>query len=163
MSLPTLAIALLCAGIMGLLALSVVAAQSIPTVTPDAPTISVAATGTAGELEVTVTPATSGGDPTSYEARTCATGTSHCTAGADDGAAGWGAAADLTLITLNDVMEGTISGLTDGTAYAVEVRAVNSGGASPWSNLANGTPVVGPGTPTISVAPTGTAGSSKSQ
>ncbi len=46
----------------------------------------------------------------------------------------------------------TITGLTNGTAYEVEVRASNSNGAGPWSEAAKATPVsvpAKPSTPTV--------------
>ena len=49
----------------------------------------------------------------------------------------------------------TIGGLTSGTTYAVQVRAQNSVGESPWSAAARGTPI---GRPSRPAAPTLTAG-----
>ena len=49
----------------------------------------------------------------------------------------------------------TISGLTDGTTYSVEIAAVGSGQTGTASNAVNGTPAAVPGAPTISVAQVG--------
>ncbi len=52
----------------------------------------------------------------------------------------------------------TITGLTNGTAYEVQVRAGNSAGDGPWSASATGTPVAAATAPSAPSAPTLTAG-----
>ena len=52
----------------------------------------------------------------------------------------------------------TITGLTNGTAYAVQVRAGNSAGDGPWSASATGTPVATASAPAAPSRPTLTAG-----
>ena len=52
----------------------------------------------------------------------------------------------------------SISGLSNGTSYAIKIRAVNSVGASAASNSLNGTPSVVPGAPTITSVTAPSAG-----
>ena len=52
----------------------------------------------------------------------------------------------------------TITGLANGTAYEVQVRAGNSVGDGPWSASATGTPVAAASAPSAPSAPTLTAG-----
>ena len=52
----------------------------------------------------------------------------------------------------------TIAGLTNGTAYEVQVRAGNSVGDGPWSASASGTPVASASAPSAPPAPALTAG-----
>ena len=155
MSLGTLAIALLCAGIMALLTISVVAAQA--STTPDAPTVgTIAPTGTTGVLTVGVT-ASGTGTTTGYAVRVCIPAEASC--GGDDGANFVAATSTFADDPDNDndlVGIITITGLMDDKEYAVQVRAVNSGlsgdvANSDWTTgVGNtGTPVTTPGAPML--------------
>ena len=156
----TMAIALLCAGVMGLLTLSVVAAQT--GTTPAAPTVGdIAATGAEGELTVSVT-ASSTGTTTGYEVRVCIPAEANC---GDDGA-NFDPVAANDVVVNEDLDTITISSLMDGKEYAVQVRAVNSaltGDAmsSDWTTgvTSTGTPSTTPAAPTVgTIAPTGMMG-----
>lgn len=52
----------------------------------------------------------------------------------------------------------TISGLTDGTTYSVEIEAVNTTGSSPASNSVSQTPEAVPGAPTVDSVAVGATG-----
>ena len=103
-----------------------------PATTPDAPT---GVTATAGDEQVTLThtaPSDNGGSAISgyeYQQRT-GTGT-------------WGSATTLS-------SNGVVTGLTNGTQYGFQVRAVNSVGSGDWSGEAMATPnaTSTPGKPT---------------
>ncbi len=48
------------------------------------------------------------------------------------------------------VLPFTITGLTNGTNYAVQIRAVNANGNGNWTSIVNATPSTTPGLPTVS-------------
>ena len=54
-------------------------------------------------------------------------------------------------IWTSGALEYTLSGLTNGVGYDVQVRAVNDAGDGPWSATATDTPRTTPGAPTIDV------------
>ena len=54
-------------------------------------------------------------------------------------------------IWTSGALEYTLSGLTNGVGYDVQVRAVNDAGNGPWSAIATDTPRTTPGAPTIDV------------
>lgn len=83
------------------------------------------APGSTGALVVTWS-AGAGSEPTSYDVRYGEDGTDPST---------WTSVPDVTDTTA------TISGLTNGTAYAVQVRASNTAGDSEWTDSVTGTPV----------------------
>lgn len=63
-----------------------------------------------------------------------------------------------TTITFGNVLTGTVTGLTTGTAYTFKVHAVNNVGAGPDSAASNSvTPASVPGAPTIGTATAGDA------
>ena len=99
---------------------------------PGAPTITTPITAGAGSLTVSWrAPSGEASGITAYDLR-------HIRSGTDD--ANW--------IVVQDVWTGTgplrymLAGLTGGTQYGVQVRAVNSIGDGPWSATATGTPAV---------------------
>ena len=98
--------------------------SSPPPTSPGAPTIG---TATAGDSSATVTwtaPGSNGGSPiTGYQVRVVNVGT-----GQQVGAL-LGAAASATSLTVN--------GLTNGTAYQLQVAAMNAVGTGPMSALSN--------------------------
>ena len=70
----------------------------------------------------------------------------------------WGSWTDRTGETTSDTAtKVTATGLTNGTAYQVQVRAANSVGESEWSASATATPSTTPGVPTVTLS--GIAGS----
>ena len=97
---------------------------------PDAPTV----TPQSQSLEVSWTePVDTGGDAiTGYGVRYC------------DNSTGCDAANDWTTKTLTGTgTSTTLSSLTNGTAYQVQVQATNSVGDSAWSAISKGTPTTG--------------------
>lgn len=95
---------------------------------PAAPTISVMASGASGQLSLGVTKPNDGGSTiTSYEYSI------------DNGTPVSVAFGGSNYQTI------TISGLTNGTAYSIKVRAVNAIGTSSWSAPSSGTPSGGSG------------------
>ena len=58
-------------------------------------------------------------------------------------------------IWTSGALEYTLSGLTNGVGYDVQVRAVNDAGDGPWSATATDTPRTTPGAPTIDVVTPG--------
>ena len=130
-------------------------ATGTPLAAPGEPT-GVAVEAGDGSLTVTwVAPQQDGGGIASYDVRYC---TPHATdqaldcepADADTGTEGWMAAAG-TATEVED-MEGSwsldISSLDNGTAYQVQVRAVNAADPSAWTAAVSGTPLAMPGMPT---------------
>ena len=106
---------------------------------PNAPSI------TADHLSLGVSwtaPSSNGSDITDYDVRYCAVSGSSCGAWQDKSHAG-------TAVTA------TITGLTNGTSYQVQVRATNSVGTSDWSASSTGTP--GAQAPDVPNAPSITA------
>jgi predicted RNA-binding protein with TRAM domain len=99
-----------------------------PTGPPGTPTI-VSLTPEDGALQVLFTPPSSGSPFTGYLYQL-------------NGSGPW-LAASSTSSPLS------ISGLTDGTSYTVEIEAENNSGAGAPSNAVSGTPVAVPGAPTI--------------
>ena len=65
---------------------------------------------------------------------------------------------ELPDTAMSTAMSATLTGLTNGTAYEVQVRAGNSVGDGPWSASATGTPVASASAPTAPSAPRLTAG-----
>ena len=95
---------------------------------PNAPSI------TANHLSLGVSwtaPSSNGSDITDYDVRYCAVSGSSCGAWQDKSHAG-------TAVTA------TITGLTNGTTYRVQVRATNSAGTSGWSDSGTGVPATQP-------------------
>ncbi len=107
-----------------------------PATVPDIPT---EVTASPGDSAVTVSftaPADGGSAITAYEYSL-------------DGGATW------TALSTTGSVTGTIAGLTNGTAYSVQVRAVNTTGAGPATTPVSVTPATSPDAPT---AVTATAG-----
>ncbi|GAA2569471.1 hypothetical protein GCM10010435_49360 [Winogradskya consettensis] len=99
---------------------------SLSALVPDAPTTLIAVAGDASIAVTFVPPASTGGSAiTGYEAST-------------DNGATWGPLA--TTAGLLGVRNGTITGLTNGTAYAVKIRAVNAVGPSVATAAVSATP-----------------------
>ncbi len=111
-------------------------ASGIPVTVPEAPAVT-SVTPEDGALGVSFTPASNGGSAvTSYEYSV-------------NGGA-WEPTGSLS-------PGFTISGLSNGTSYAVEVLAVNAAGDSPPSAAVSGAPVTVPGQPTITATSRGNA------
>jgi titin len=111
-------------------------AAGIPVTVPDAPTIT-AVTSQNGALGVTFTPASNGGSAiTAYEYSV--------------NGGSWASTGSLS-------PSFTISGLTNGTSYLVQVRADNADGDSDPSAAVSGTPVTVPGQPTVTATTRGNA------
>ena len=103
---------------------------------PNAPSI------TAGHLSLGgswTAPSSNGSDITDYDVRYCAVSGSNCGTWQDAGYTG-------TTVTT------TITGLTNGTMYQVQVRATNDEGTGDWSASATGAPAVQ--APSAPAAPT---------
>ena len=129
------------------------AASAVPAVrAPDAPATPTL-TVRASSLGVSWTaPASNGAAISDYDVqyRACTATPATCATNPT-----WGAWTDRTGETVSDTATAaTVTGLTNGTAYQVQVRASNSVGDGAWSTAAVGTPAVVPGAPT---APTLTA------
>ena len=106
---------------------------TVPTA-PDPPTLTVGH----AQLGVAWTAPVTGGAPiTNYDVQYAVAGTSSWT--------------ELNLV--GSSTSTTITGLTNGTAYDVRVRARNSVGVSAWGTSASATPVTTPAAPTITVTP----------
>ena len=106
---------------------------------PDAPG---APTVTAGDESLTVAwgaPAENGSSITGYKVRHCvqAAGGNGCVAGV-----GWAVVSGL------EGSPATVTGLTNGTTYLVQVAATSAEGDSEWSGSTEGTPATVPGVPT---------------
>ena len=160
-SFRTLAIALLCAGVMSLLTLSFVAAQSVPKDVPNPPVITDTDDDTgevieilAGNEQLTVTwtaPGSDGGSAITgykvqwksgdedYDATTRQSPTTGDDA-LDENATSY-------VISDDDLSNDDPDPLTNGTAYTVQVIAVNAEGDSNPSDEATGTPVGPPTAP----------------
>ena len=94
---------------------------------PSAPSAPAEPTVTPGNEQLRVrwtAPSTNGADITDYDVRW-------------QGAGGWN---DHELSTISTSLSATITGLTNGDSYDVQVRATNSVGSSGWSTAATGTP-----------------------
>ncbi|HTW08297.1 MAG TPA: fibronectin type III domain-containing protein [Acidimicrobiales bacterium] len=112
-------------------------ASGMPSTTPGAPTISSMTPGN-GELAVVFAPGPNGGAAvTAYEYSI-------------DSGSSWQTTGSLAPAF-------TVPGLTNGTNYPVEVRAVNTNGASPASASVPGTPASVPGQPVITATARGNA------
>ena len=125
-----------CLGYVGPVSVEV---EGSPPAAPAAPTL------TAGDGQLGVSwnaPADNGAAITDYDVRYKTTGASAWTNRPFSGAG----------------TSTTITGLTNGTAYQVQVRAQNSEGESGWSASATGTPVASASPPATPAAPTLTAG-----
>jgi titin len=112
-----------------------------PVTVPSAPSI-VAITPAAGALTVTFNESADNGGAaiSAYEYRI--------------GSGSWTSLATLTGFTLGSSTVFTLDSLTNGSSYAITLRAVNSAGASAASTAVTATPVTTPSAPTItSVAP----------
>ena len=117
-----------------------------PRTTPDAPAIG---SVTSGDRMLTVAwsaPAEDGGrNITAYDLRYIRSDA------ADKSEANW---TELDRVWSSGALQYDLSGLTNGVAYEVQVRAVNAVGAGPWSPVGTGTPETTPGMPSIgSVTP----------
>ena len=123
------------------------AASATPQTVTDAPTIDVITPGD-GALAVSWSaPSDTGGSAiTSYDVRYIR---SDALDKADDS---WTVRDDIW--TSGD-LQYTLSGLTNGVGYDVQVRAVNDAGDGPWSATATDTPRTTPGAPTIDVVSPG--------
>ena len=99
---------------------------------PHAPALPTLTVGD-GELEVSWNAPASGGTPAEYDLRHRPTNGTWTTV--DPATSG--------------ALDHTITSLTNGTAYEVEVRAVNGAGDGPWSDTATGIPATLPGKPAI--------------
>ena len=115
------------------------AASEVPSTKPDVPAAPTLAVGDVS-LGVTWTaPASDGGSPiTDYDVRYC------------DNSTGCDAASEWTEWNASDdstTTSATITNLTNGTAYQVQVRATNSEGDSAWSNSTTATPAKAPDAP----------------
>ena len=119
------------------------AASATPKTVTDAPTIDLITPGD-GALAVSWSaPSDTGGSAiTSYDVR-------HIRSDALDKADDSWTVRD-SIWTSGD-LEYTLSGLTNGVGYDVQVRAVNDAGDGPWSAIATDTPRTTPGAPTIDV------------
>ena len=116
-----------------------------PRTTPAAPTI---ASVTSGNATLTVTwtiPGNGGAVVTGYDVR-------HKLSSAQDIAANWTEVANT-----GDDLSHMIGGLTNGTSYDVQVRAVNIAGDGAWSDNTDGTPRTTPEAPTITGVTSGNA------
>ena len=118
-----------------------------PRTTPDAPAIG---SVTSGDRMLTVAwsaPAEDGGrDITSYDLRSI-----RSDAPDKDDDDNWTV---KDRVWSSGALQYDLSGLTNGVAYEVQVRAVNAVGAGPWSPVGTGTPETTPGMPSIgSVTP----------
>ena len=112
-----------------------------PVTVPDAPTAVTAASGNAQATVEWVAPASDGGSPiTSYELRYSP----------NIPVPTWTAPTTATTPQ-------TVNGLTNGTEYIFEVRAVNTVGASAWTQSNAVTPVTVPDAPTAVTAASGNA------
>jgi titin len=111
-------------------------ATGIPVTVPDAPTIATV-TSENGALGVTFTPASNGGS--------AVTGYEYSVDGVN-----WSTTGSLS-------PSFTITGLTNGTTYPVEIRADNAEGNSDASTSVSGTPYTVPGQPVISSTTRGNA------
>ena len=110
---------------------------------PSVPTISSVATGDRSLAVIWTAPSDSGGEnPTSYDVRSIETS-------ADETVdTNW---ILLTRIWTSGALNYTFSGLTNGTGYDVQVRAVNSAGDGDWSGTMTGTPEQEPVPVTLSL------------
>ena len=118
-------------------------ASATPQTVTDAPTIDVITPGD-GALAVSWSaPSDTGGSAiTSYDVR-------HIRSDALDKADDSWTVRDS--IWTSGALEYTLSGLTNGVGYDVQLRAVNDAGDGPWSAIATDTPRTTPGAPTIDV------------
>ena len=121
---------------------------------PGAPAIGTVTSAT-GTLAISWTaPSSDGGSAiTAYDLR-------HIETSADETADSNWTMEDDVWTTGGGALQYTLTGLTGGTQYDLQVRAVNAGGDGPWSATATGTPamaVASPGAPTVSATTTGTA------
>ena len=125
-----------------------VTSASVPA-KPAAPSV----TAGDGFLTVSWSPPSDGGSAiTDYDVRYVESSYIGC---ADCGALPWVNWQSSTVSTWRST---TITGLTNGTSYAVVVRAKNSVGAGAWSDDAWGTPVTSASVPAKPAAPSVTAG-----
>ena len=109
--------------------------SATPASVPGTPTNVTATTGTRQLTVEWTAPADNGDAITSYTVQRCAAANRACTST-------W---ADAGTATTN---RHTITGLDNGTAYGIRIRATNANGAGSWSSTAFGsTVVIAPGTP----------------
>ena len=117
-----------------------------PRTTPAAPTIASVMPGNASLTVTWAAPDSNGGSAiTGYDVR-------HKLSSAPDIAANWTEAANT-----GDELSHTIGSLANGTAYDVQVRAVNIAGDGAWSDNTDGTPRTTPEAPTITGVTSGNA------
>ena len=116
---------------------------------PDAPAAPTPGTATTTALPISWTAPDNGGSAiTAYDVR-------HIEATEDDTDDNNWTVVDSAWTT--GTLTYTITGLTSGTDYKIQVRAISARGDGPWSPTALGR-TVGPGKPTMPAAPTVTAG-----
>ena len=109
--------------------------RSAPPLPPGAVTIGSVTPG-AGSLAVSWSAPSSGAaDITAYDLR-------HILASADQGVDGNWTVVDNAWTAGSGPLQYVLVGLTNGTPYGVQVRAVNSVGDGPWSATATGTPAL---------------------
>ena len=103
--------------------------------TPDAPTVDAATPGP-GSLAVawTAPVQTTGSEVTAYDLR-------HIQTDADETAgSNWTVVEDVWTADVGGDLEYAVTGLTGGTQYDVQIRAINEWGAGDWSAAASATP-----------------------
>ena len=121
------------------------------TPTPQKPDAPAAATLTHGNTSLSVSwtaPAGNGASISDYDVQYRACTLSTDLTCSNSSSATWGSWTDRTGETSSDLTtSATLSGLTNGTAYQVQVRAANSVGESDWSTSADEYPSTVPGKP----------------
>lgn len=124
---------------VGVSAYSSASSAVTPATTPGVPT-SLSGTATAAQIALTWTaPASDGGSAiTNYSVRYTPSGGSPTTVSVGSATASY-----------------TLTGLTNGTVYAVDVAAVNEVGTGSYTGTVSGTPYAAPGAPTSATATAG--------
>ena len=113
-------------------------------VAPDAPTITQVESGHEALRVSWAAPASDGAaEITRYDVRTIATSADETVDG------NWTEVEGIWMLAAGGDLEHTVSGLTTGTQYDVQVRAVNSVSAGDWSATVTGTPSTVPGQPAV--------------
>ena len=113
-------------------------------VAPDAPAITQVESGNEALRVSWTAPASDGAaEITRYDVRTIATSADEMVDG------NWTEVEGIWMLAAGGDLEHTVSGLTTGTQYDVQVRAVNSAGAGDWSGTVTGTPSTVPGQPAV--------------
>ncbi len=118
-------------------------------VAPEAPTITQVEAGNAALKLNWTAPAHDGGaEITSYDVRAIETSADETVE------ANWSVSAGAWTSTSGE-LEHTLTGLSNGTQYDLQVRAVNDVGAGDWSATSTGTPRTLPGIPTVGTVSAG--------